>query len=252
VAIVDATKRITNMPANPSARVIVALRLGLISYEKALVLQNRLAEARTQQAIPDVLVLLKHPPVFTVGRFRGVEELLVPPGDLQTEGIPLVRTNRGGSITYHGPEQIIGYPILNLRELGVGVREYVWKLEEVIIRVLDLLQIQGRRRPSYPGVWVGEDKICSIGIHVSHGITTHGFALNLGSDLDHFDSINPCGLRGIRMTSIAQKLGYSPFLEDILENLTEGFSETFRLRVSPETGVLAEYLDSILEKEVIL
>ena len=158
-------------------------------YELALKQQQRLAQARAEGDIPDVVLLLQHPPVFTIGRFRGGEDIIVPP-----DGIAIFHTNRGGGITYHGPGQLVGYPILNLKENGLGVREYIWKLEEVIINLLLSLGIRGHRVAKYPGgVWVGNQKVCSIGIHVSRYITTHGFALNVNPDLRYFEYIKPCG-----------------------------------------------------------
>ncbi|GAJ21273.1 unnamed protein product, partial [marine sediment metagenome] len=141
------------------------------------------------------------PPVVTIGRFRGEEDLTVPPETLAREGIAVFHTNRGGGVTYHGPGQLIGYPILNLKETGLGVREYIWKLEAVIIKLLLTSGINGYRIAGYPGVWVGEKKVCSIGIHVSRYITMHGFALNISNDLRYFQYIRPCGLGSEVMTS---------------------------------------------------
>ncbi|MFQ5996241.1 MAG: lipoyl(octanoyl) transferase LipB [Dehalococcoidales bacterium] len=200
--------------------------LGVVPYKLALKRQQRLAQARAERIIPDVVLLLQHPPVYTIGRFRGEEDIITPP-----KGIKIFPTNRGGSITYHGPGQLVGYPILDLKENGLGVREYIWKLEEVIINLLFDFGIRGSRMPKYPGgVWVGEDKICSIGIHVSHHITMHGFALNVNPDLHHFEYIKPCGLKSTVMTSISKLLGYPITVESIIESLLNSFSETFGLQ----------------------
>lgn len=212
-------------------KIYVAGYLGVIPYGHALKLQQRLAEARAEGKIPDVLLLLQHPPVLTTGRFRGGEDIIVPLEKLQQERIAVFHTNRGGGITYHGPGQLVGYPILNLKQNGLGVREYIWKLEEVIIKLLLTLGIQGHRVANYPGsVWVGEEKVCSIGIHVSRYITMHGFALNVGNDLQYFEYIRPCGLRSEAMTSLSELLGRPVEIETIIGNLLHSFSEIFGLK----------------------
>ncbi len=204
--------------------------LGVIPYESALKLQRRLAQARGEGSIPDVVLLLQHPPVLTIGRFRGEEDIVVPREVLAQQGIAVCHTNRGGSITYHGPGQLVGYPILDLKELGMGVREYVAQLEEVIIRLLLGMGIRGHRVAGFPGsIWVDGEKVCSIGIHVSHYITWHGFALNVNTDLHHFEYINPCGIKEKVMTSISKLLGYPVDTEAIAGALLDSFSETFEL-----------------------
>ena len=206
-----------------------AVYLGIFPYGLSLKLQERLVQARAEGNIPDTLLLLQHPPVLTIGRFRGGEDIIVPPEVLTQEGIDVFHTNRGGSITYHGPGQLVGYPILDLKEKRLGVREYIWKLEEVIIKLLLTFGIQGHRVANYPGgVWVNGKKICSIGIHVSHYITMHGFALNVNNDLQHFDYINPCGIKGNVMTSIS-KLGHPVEVEGVIGDLLNSFSEVFGL-----------------------
>ena len=176
----------------PPKRIYIADYLGMIPYELALERQEMLAQARAEGRIADALLLLQHPPVFTTGRFRGEEDIVASVETLAKEGIAVFSSNRGGSITYHGPGQLVGYPILNLKENGLGVLEYIRKLEEVIIKLLLTFGIQGQRVAKYPGgVWVGEEKICSVGIHVSHYITMHGFALNVNTNLRHFEYINP-------------------------------------------------------------
>ena len=226
-------------------KVYAANYLGIVPYELALKLQQRLVGARAEGDIPDVLLLLQHPPVFTIGRFRGEEDLIVPPETLTQEGIAAFHTNRGGGITYHGPGQLVGYPILNLKESNLGVREYIWKLEEVIIKSLLALGIQGHRIAKYPGVWVREKKICSIGIHVSRYITTHGFALNVGNNLRYFEYIRPCGLGSDVMTSLSESLGHPVEVETIIGNLLHSFSETFGLRCEQGDGKWLAMLDAL-------
>ena len=212
-------------------KIYLADYLGVVPYELALKQQQRLAQARAEGDIPDVVLLLQHPPVFTIGRFRGEEEIIATPNEIE-----VVHTNRGGSITYHGPGQLVGYPILNLKENGLGVREYIWKLEEAITNLLLSLGIRSRRVAKHPGgVWVGDQKVCSIGIHVSRYITTHGFALNVNPDLRYFEYIKPCGLKNTVMTSVSKLLGYPIEVEDIIESWLHSFSDIFGLK--RETGV---------------
>ena len=151
--------------------------VGTVPYQAALEQQERLRHLRAADLIPDVVPFLQHPHVYTMGRFRGEDDII-----LQPEGIPVVKTDRGGSITYHGPGQLVGYPILDLREIALSLREYIWKLEEVIIRLLGGFGI-GAQRDRLGGVWVDNRKICSIGINVSRHITAHGFAFNDGSPI---------------------------------------------------------------------
>ena len=228
-----------------SRKVCVAGYLGLMPYELALKLQQRLTQVRAEDNIPDVLLLLQHPPVFTTGRFRGEEDIIVPPQVLTQKGIAVFHTNRGGSTTYHGPGQLIGYPILNLKENRLGVREYIWRLEEVIIKLLLTLGIQGHRVAKYPGsVWVGEKKVCSMGIRVSRYITMHGFALNVSNDLQYFEYIRPCGLRSEVMTSLLELLEHPVEVETIMGNLLHSFSKTFGLECEQGDGKWLAMLDA--------
>jgi len=225
-------------------RACIAHYLGIVPYEVALKLQQRLMQARAEGKVGDVLLLLQHPPVFTMGRFRGGEDIIVPPETLARDGIAVFHTNRGGGITCHGPGQLVGYPILDLKENGLGVREYIRKLETTIVKLLLALGIQGHRVAEYPGVWVGEKKICSIGIHVSHHITTHGFALNVSNDLRYFEHVRPCGLPGEVMTSVTELLGHRVGMEAIIETLLPSFSEIFGLSCEQESDRWLSILDA--------
>ena len=222
----------------------IAPYLGVVPYEHALKLQQELMQARADGRIGDVLLLVQHPPVFTIGRFRGEEDITVPPETLARERIAVFHTDRGGAITFHGPGQLVGYPILNLKENGLGVRGYIWKLEATVIELLLALGIEADRVAEYPGVWVGEKKICSIGIHVSHHITTHGFALNVSNDLRYFRYVRPCGLSGEVMTSVSELLGHRVEMETIIERLLPSFSETFCLSCDQESDRWLSILDA--------
>ena len=223
------------IPLSSNNKIYIADYLGVIPYELALKQQQMLVQARVEGKIPDAVLLLQHPPVFTTGRFRGEEDIIASVETLAQEGIDVFPSSRGGSVTYHGPGQLVGYPILNLKENGLGVLEYIRKLEEVIIKLLLTFGIQGQRVEKYPGgVWVGEEKICSVGIHVSRYITMHGFALNVNTNLQHFEYINPCGIQGVVITSISKLLGYPVAVEAVIPSLLAAFSETFGLKCERE------------------
>ena len=213
-------------------KVCIAGYLGVMPYEPALKLQQRLVQARSDDMIPNLLLLLQHPPLFTIGRFRGEDDFVVPAEVLTRQGVAVFHTNRGGGVTYHGPGQLVGYPILDLRENCLGVGEYIWKLEEVIIKLLLAFGIQGHRVAKYPGgIWVGEEKICSIGIHISHHITMHGFALNVNTDLRYFEYINPCGIGDKAMTSLAKLTGDPLEAEEVVEALLNSFAAIFGFKI---------------------
>jgi lipoate-protein ligase B len=220
-----------NLPVTESfsENMLITNYLGIIPYDKALKMQNALRDKRIKGIIPDVLLLLEHNPVFTIGRFRGQEDLIASPDALARDGISVFNTDRGGGITYHGPGQLVGYPILNLKVSHLGVRDYVFKLEEVIITWLSDYGISGHRVRKHIGVWVNGKKVCSIGIHVSHYVTTHGFALNINNDLSYYGYIRPCGLSSDIMTSVAALLGNSVDLQDAARRLSQCFSSVFGL-----------------------
>jgi lipoate-protein ligase B len=174
--------------------------LGLVEYAQALTWQEELLKRRCQGEGEDTLLLLEHPPVFTLGRGGDERHLLNP------RQVPIYRVGRGGDATFHGPGQIVGYPIINLTCHGRDVHAYLRSLEAILIAVLAEYGLQAQRKDRLTGVWVGEKKIASIGIGVRRWITYHGFALNVDPDLSYFADIVPCGLAGVRMTSMAQLL----------------------------------------------
>ncbi len=213
------------------SKTCIAYYLGMVPYEPALRLQEMLSLARARRTVTDVLLLLQHAAVLTVGRFKGEADIVVPEETLTREGIAIFHTNRGGGITYHGPGQLVGYPILSLKDNSLGVREYVGKLEDAILRLLRSLDIRGYLDANHPGVWVGGEKICSLGIHVSRGVTMHGFALNVNTNLSHFEYINPCGLSDKAMTSISEVLGRPVEAEAVIGPLISAFSAVFGLQI---------------------
>ncbi len=214
-----------------SGKACIAHYLGRVPYDLALKVQEASKAARADGIIHDLLLLLQHPPIFTVGRFKGENDITVPAEVLTREGIVVLHANRGGGITYHGPGQLVGYPVLSLRENGLTVREYIGKLEETIIKLLLHFGIRGYRDADNPGVWVDGEKICSLGIHISRGITMHGFALNVNPDMRHFEYINACGLKGKVMTSLAKVLGRPVEVEAVIGPLLDAFSAVFGVKI---------------------
>jgi lipoate-protein ligase B len=177
----------------------------LVEYQEAWALQRRLVEACRETGEAHLL-LLEHPPTYTFGVRGRQEHLLLSEEALASLGATVHRVDRGGDVTFHGPGQLVAYPILDLRRWGQGPLWYVRSLEAVLIEALAAFDIQGERRPGRPGVWVGDAKIAAIGVHVSRGITSHGFALNVDPDLRYFSYIIPCGLPDVSVTSMAQVL----------------------------------------------
>jgi lipoate-protein ligase B len=181
--------------------------LGLVAYSDAVRLQDGLAEQRLRDQIPDTLVLLEHPPVITLGRRASMGDVFVTESALAERGIQVQRATRGGLVTYHGPGQLVGYPIVKLRARGLTVPCYVRALELAIIAALSEIGIAGRIDDGHVGVWTAQGKIAAIGVAQRHGVTLHGFAINLAPDLAHFDLINPCGIGERGVTSAAAMLG---------------------------------------------
>jgi lipoyl(octanoyl) transferase len=184
----------------------------MVEYREALALQERLRAARQEEELPDVLLMLEHPPVYTRGRRSLPGELPMGEEWYLAQGIDVVETDRGGRVTYHGPGQLVGYPIVRVNDV-VG---YVRTLENALVAALAAEGVPARARPHeghrYTGVWVGERKIASIGVHLSRGVTTHGFAVNVENDLQPFSWIVPCGLDGVQMTSLLRETGRVPSL----------------------------------------
>jgi lipoic acid synthetase len=210
---------------------MLLLNLGLEPYNQALDLQHRLVAARREGRIEDVLILLEHPPVITLGR-RGDESNIVASRELLARlGIEVHRVERGGDVTYHGPGQLLGYPILDLRGYRQDVGWYMHSLEEVLIRALADFGIEAGRLEGRIGVWVGDKNIAALGARIEEWITYHGFALNVSPDLSHFDLIIPCGYRGIGVTSMEEVLGEAPEMREVRKSVAQRFSEVFGVEV---------------------
>jgi len=211
----------------------IPVRLGTIEYGAAWDLQKALATARRADAIPDVLLLLEHPHTYTIGRGGGDEHVLLSEEALARRGARVFQVDRGGDVTYHGPGQLVGYPIIHLREDRLDVHAYLRNLEEVIIRALADMGVAAGRQPAYTGVWVGDEKITAIGVKVSAAVTSHGFALNVATDLSYFDSIVPCGIQGKGVTSVERLLGRRVQMETVVERVVARFGERFGLEAMP-------------------
>jgi lipoyl(octanoyl) transferase len=225
-------------------RALQVLSLGRVEYEDGLALQKAVGEARAKGERPDTLLLLEHPPVLTLGRGAKPANLLASPELLARRGVEVFETNRGGDITYHGPGQLVGYPILKLEAPRQDVRRYVRDLEEAVIRTLAEYGITATRIPKWTGVWVGDEalgtarKIAAIGVHLSRWQTSHGFALNVNTELSHFELIVPCGIREAGVTSMQAQLGRAVDVAEVEAKLARHFRDIFEAEPDTEETFL--------------
>jgi lipoyl(octanoyl) transferase len=208
-------------------------RLHTVTYENGLAMQERLVALRQKGEVPDQLLLLEHPPVITLGRSGKLANLLVDEEELRRQGIRFHETTRGGDITYHGPGQLVGYPLLHLGEGRRDIRKYVTSVEEVLIRVAAEYGIEAGRIEGQRGVWVGRDKLAALGVRIARWTTSHGFALNVSTRLDHFRTITPCGLPGTGVTSLERLTGRSIPMEEVVSVVIRHFSEVFERELIP-------------------
>jgi lipoyl(octanoyl) transferase len=259
---------------------ISILQLGTIDYATGLRLQQKLVQLRKDGRIGDVLLLLEHSPVITLGRNAKAGNVLASPEQLAERGVEIFECDRGGDVTFHGPGQIVGYPIFDLRGFTstdgkrktLGAVEFVRRLEEVLIRTCADFRISAKRIPGLPGVWTNpefsdtyvgtaapvvrrteaserdkptEAKIAALGIHISRGVTSHGFALNVNTDLDYFDLIIPCGITSKPVTSMAKELGRQLSLQEVAHSISRNFGTVFESQM-----LWLETLDSLLGHSV--
>jgi len=208
--------------------------MGLMEYQEALCFQHRIAELRCEKKIPDALILVEHPHTYTLGPRSDSKHFFVSAESIKKEGIAVHQVERGGEITYHGPGQLVGYPIMQLEKNVKQVGVYISKLEDMLLTTLQLCGLQGRKRrrqlsgKSMAGVWVNDVKVASIGIKVNrHRITSHGFALNINTDLSYFKQIVPCGVEECRMASIAEIMGCTIPMESVVQHLKTAFTKVF-------------------------
>ena len=214
---------------------------GRLPYREALTRQRAAVEARAAGEGEDAVCFVEHEPVLTVGRGGRAGSLIAGEAELRRRGIDVVEVERGGDVTYHGPGQFVGYPIVALSGLPCGrdLHRYLRDLEEVLIRALDETGIRAGRRPPYTGVWVGERKIAAIGVAVRRWIAFHGFALNIDPDLSHFELIHPCGIRHLGVTSMRALLGETPSRAAVIAALGRAFAEVWARPVLDRTGSTA-------------
>ena len=202
-------------------------------YAEALELQRHLARERITGVLPqDVLLLVEHPPVVTLGRASKEKNLIASPAFLESKGVELFEVERGGDVTFHGLGQLVGYPIIDLKRHRQDLHWYLRKIEEALINALADYDIPAERNPTFTGVWTRGKKIASIGVHARDWVTWHGFALNVSTDLSYFDLIVPCGISGVVMTSIARELGLENVsVQDVRDRVSAKFAEAFDLTV---------------------
>ena len=205
------------------------VNLGHMEYGKALDIQETLLAKCQKQDVDDTLLLLEHPPVLTMGTRADKANIYLPPKQLESYGVRIYEVNRGGDVTYHGPDQIVGYPIFNLLRHKKNIKGFVQNIQEVFIRLLksEYGICAHKEEKTYTGVWIGNDKITAIGIAVKHWVTMHGFAFNVNTDLSHFQWINPCGLTGRGVTSLQKLAGEKQDMDRLYELTAQYFCEVF-------------------------
>jgi lipoyl(octanoyl) transferase len=203
-----------------------------VGYAEATALQEELVGRRRVGEIPDTLLLLEHPHVITLGSGAREAHVLLEPEELRSRGVELVETGRGGDVTYHGPGQLVGYAVLDLKPDRKDLHRYLRDLEEVLVEAVGALGVPARAEEGLTGVWTAGGKVAAIGVRVSSGwITSHGFALNVTTDLDRFGAIVPCGIPDRAVTSLARELGHPPDAEEVRDRVVEAFARRFESEV---------------------
>ena len=203
------------------------VNLGHAHYLEILALQRELVKLRQGQSIPDTLLLVEHEPVITLGRRGSARNILSSSEELASQGIKVHQVERGGDVTYHGPGQLVGYPVIDLAERKIGVRQFVDLLEETIILTLVDFDIHAGRQSQHRGVWVEDLKVAALGVAMKRWVSFHGFALNVSPDLDHYCHINPCELHHEQVTSMARLLGRTPSMVEVGDTVMRKFAELF-------------------------
>lgn len=234
---------------NPLQHKVIVLQCGLTDYKPVWDLQRRLFDLRIEGKISDVLLLTEHNHVYTLGKSSDSNHLLADEGELVAKGAEVYHVDRGGDITYHGPGQLVGYPILDLNNYYLDIHRYLRDVEEVIIRTLTEYGVAARRDADFTGVWIGTDKIAAIGVKVSRWVTMHGFALNVNTDLSYFERIIPCGIFHRGVTSLSGQLGIRVSVGEVSRILTRHFAEIFGARIveRPADEFFASTESSVME-----
>jgi lipoyl(octanoyl) transferase len=197
----------------------------IVGYSDAFNMQRELVNRRIEGKTGDILLLMEHPPVLVLGRGTKRGNILFPQEYIKARGIEIIESNRGGDVTYHCPGQLVGYPIIDLKDRGKDIHLYLRKLEQVLINLLKDIGVDARRNPGYTGVWAGDEKIASIGLAVKNWVAFHGFALNVCNNLDGFSLINPCGIKKLKCTSVSQLLGRKVAINELYSLIEKHFEE---------------------------
>lgn len=212
-------------------------RLGTIDYAEAHRLQKELQSKRIRGEISDIVLLLEHPPVFTMGRSAKAQHVVAPPELLKARGIQVHEVGRGGDVTYHGPGQLVAYPIIDLKPDRKDVRKYVASLEETMIRTCAGFGLPAGRVEGLNGAWIGDRKVGAVGVRISRWVTMHGLALNVNSDLRQFEMIVPCGIQDKGVTSLSAELGRTVRVTDVVEPLARHFARLYEARIEWHDGL---------------
>src|SRR5581483_9858507 len=210
--------------------------LGRVPYARALELQQQLVDARKRDEVPDTLLLLEHPHVITLGRAANQANIIAPGALIESRGVEVFETGRGGDVTYHGPGQLVGYPIINLAPDAQDIRRYVRNLQEVLVRTAADFGVKAGTHERHIGVWVGDEKLAAIGIRVSRWVTMHGFAFNVTTDLDYFRLIVPCGIADHGVTSLEKLLAGKIELPEVASRVARHFGDVFNRHMAEVRG----------------
>jgi lipoyl(octanoyl) transferase len=213
-------------------KTIELIKPGVTNYQQAWDFQKKLFDEVVEERSQNYLILTEHEPVITIGKTGSLKNLLTEPSHLNSKGIDLVEIDRGGDITFHGPGQLVGYPILDLNQFQRDIHWYLRTIEEVIIRTLREFGIEGKRIPDLTGVWVDKRKICAIGVKVTRWVTMHGLALNINTDLNYFNHIIPCGISDHGVTSIFEETGNIVDQKDVITSLCHYFKTLFDVKIT--------------------
>jgi len=213
---------------------LLICRLGYIDYEEALTIQEELLKLRQQNEVGDILLLLEHPPTLTLGIRANYFNIIAPEELLKQQGVKIQKVTRGGDVTYHGPGQIVGYPIINLKDHERDISIFFWKIEETFIQLVKFeYGLTAGRLSKYPGVWVGSEKITAIGVAFKKWVSMHGFAFNVNTNLEHFQWINPCGITDKGVTSLEKLLGRPQDFNIVNEQVVKYFCQVFGFQPKP-------------------